>query len=132
MPPRIANGADESAPRTSSTSTRGTLGGDAPEQERQPLHHILALTHCRLDHTGERLERPRARVGLRALRHLALDHREPEPALGIVVRRLDPWIRQEPQQIAAGMMSAEFVEQTLVVRAHRPTRSQMPCHRLLE
>jgi hypothetical protein len=92
------------------------LGGDTPEQRTQPLHHIQSLPHRCLDHTGKRRERLRSPSRLRALRHLALDHRESKPTLGAIVRRLDPRIFQEPQQIAVGMVLAELIQQPLVVR----------------
>src|SRR3954454_1931218 len=47
---------------------------------------------------------------LRALRYLPLDHREPEPALRAVVRRLDPWIIEEPQEIAPRVVPPELVQ----------------------
>src|SRR3954453_1915839 len=85
-------------------SRRVTLGIDPPEQPAQILHHILALPHLRLDHTGKCRERLRSLGRLRALRYLALDHRAPEPTLRGIVRRLDPRVLQEPKQIASRLV----------------------------
>src|SRR4051794_4257937 len=45
-------------------SRRVALGVDPPESRAQPLHHVLPLAPRRLE-------------------HLTLDHREPEPTLGV-------------------------------------------------
>jgi hypothetical protein len=88
--------------------------------------------HRRLDHAGKRRERLRSPDRLRALRHVALDHPEPKPTLGSFIRRLDPRILEEPQQIASGVVPAELVQQPLVVGIHQPTWPQMPRHRLAQ
>ena len=57
---------------------------------------------------------------------LRLDHREAEPALRAIIRRLDPWILQEPQEVAPVVVPPELIQEPLVVRVHQPPRPQVP------
>ena len=76
-------------------------------------------------HAGERRMRVGSRGIFRALRHFAGNHSWPQDALRPVVRRFDPWVLKEAEQVVTIVVAANLIEQALIVGVRQTAVAQM-------
>ena len=96
---------------------------DVVQTYNEGLHAIVF--HQGAYHAGERRMRVGSRGIFRALRHFAGNHGWPQDALRPVVRRLDPWILKEAEQVATIVVAANLIEQALIVGVRQTAVAQM-------
>ena len=95
-------------------------GEEGPKDLTQPLDRrlVTVVAEC-CQHAGEGRKGIRPLGVLRALGHLACDHRWPQRTLGPIISRLNERVVQKAQQVIPVMMPTELVQQPLVVRVRQ-------------